>query len=130
MGTVYEAECPKCGYKKSFHMGSGLFALQLHRHLRFFDEKEQEEILKMERENKIQRFQIENQLGYCRHCGTLQEKTVLFVKGTDKKDYIMGNCCGTCQEELVLYGEQQLGRVPCPGCGQGELKFSRTGQWD
>ncbi len=66
MGTVYEADCPKCGYRGEFHIGSGLFALQLHRHLRFFDEKEQEEIQKLETENRIQKFQITNQLSFCK----------------------------------------------------------------
>ncbi len=130
MGTVYEADCPKCGYRGEFHIGSGLFALQLHRHLRFFDEKEQEEIQKLETENRIQKFQITNQLSFCKDCGKLREKTVLLVTGADQERYLFGNHCSDCHSELVLYGEQEMGHVLCPGCKKSELKFSEAGHWD
>lgn len=130
MGTVYEANCPECGYQKSFSIGSGLFALQLHRHLRCFDEREQEEIQKLEQENRIQNFQIVNQLSFCKHCGKLREKAVLYVTGTNQEKYVFGSHCADCQGELILYGEQEMGHVLCPDCGKAELKFSGIGRWD
>lgn len=130
MGTVYEANCPECGYQKEFHIGSGLFALQLHRHLRYFDEKEQAKIQQLEQEKRIQRFQIFNQLGLCRQCKKLQEKTLLFVTGTNQEEYLFGNHCADCQSVLALYGEQEMEHILCPDCGKTELEFSKIGQWD
>lgn len=60
MGTVYEANCPECGYQKKFHVGSGLFVLQMRRHLQYFVEEEQAAIQRMEQKKRIQRFQILN----------------------------------------------------------------------
>ena len=107
MGTVYEANCPECGYQKEFHIGSGLFALQLHRHLRYFDEKEQAKIQQLEQEKRIQRFQIFNQLGLCGQGKNLRKKLFSLLRGQIRKNIYLETIALTVRVYLHYMGNRR-----------------------
>lgn len=130
MGIVYQAECTACGYQGKFLLGSGLGALQLHKNLRCFSEGEQKEILKLEADGRIKEFLVENQLGWCEHCGTLDGKTTLLITEQNSREHLYGNRCTVCKGELVLYGGQEFLKAECPVCRKTKLRFCEAGHWD
>lgn len=130
MGTVYQAVCPHCEYQTELYLGCGLSAINLHRNLRVLSEGEQKQIISMEQKKEIKKFHIENKLLECKHCKTLQSRTIIDITGNNDKIYTFGNKCAHCKDTGRLIDEQESDSVICPKCGKTEMKFTMIGLWD
>lgn len=130
MGKIYQAECPKCHYKKEFHLGSGLGSLQLQQNLTGLPKKEQDEIVSLEKQEMIESFQMENMLAGCKYCNKLQEKMMITIIAKNGMSHRYGAHCDECSRKLTVYKLQDEERVLCPCCQEAVLDFHSVGRWD
>lgn len=136
MGTLYRANCSKCGYEEEFPLGSGLRGIDLLWNIRVLEHKDQVKIKNMHENDEISFFSVENKLTRCCHCndfGPLKAKVIITVTDQLQHDHNFGHQCSSCGNELEIYEESLIEKpnaVICPKCGEKVLAFQKIGFWD
>lgn len=136
MGTLYQAQCPKCDYTAEFPLGAGLLSMDPLRQLSLFSQEDQIQIRRLEKDGELYTVSSENMLISCSHCGretSIGVKTILSAEDRKNQLYTIGSCCNLCQRPLEIISEKQLKegcKISCPKCGEEPLSFRKIGLWD
>ena len=124
MGTVYTAECEKCGYHKEIFAGAGRMDCMPEAFLKALPDEEGE-VFNSALSEGGRNFSIDRKPCVCTECGEIYAMPVVTYQLNGGEHTLTGKC-PKCSSKSVEYIENN---VPCPKCGT-EIILKKTGLWD
>lgn len=126
MGEIYRAQCPKCSYEGTFHLGGGLMSPKPAHCLRVLPEEERPRLQALLDEGETTCLAESMLFKGC--CGDepLTARSVVTARDKSGAEHVFGNRCQSCGGALVPVEGRE---IPCPVCGE-PIPLKITGLWD